>query len=746
MTDNFAFSPQLVGRLLRSETRIRRLDDIQLAAPIAVAVEPPAAPPPLELPILALPQFQLEKVKWLNPSLGELIAVIRPQQGSPRSSMTVPIAPGEALADTLVFESPANPAERFYLPRYRVATLATDRGSEFQVRLTKEDPGTRLTIVIEPFMPPEVQAVAADAAPLTHEVTALLGFDIPGSGMKREIAFTERQVVDGGLQFSLVVPTLAERGELFNALTMADAHASLTVRRTISVAIPTGETTTPPDTDGQTGPVPPRRRPPIGRPRPDGQRVPRFEPLLAEGVGSLIAERLGPLRVEPVITEALPAGGEPLYRATSRALDQQAAPAPFTFSPDLHGAIYGDITGQGGQGGLVLEQLPHRGRHHSYYYAAGRPEVVYYLPDAFKLARVPETPHTPMLSVDFDSPDGTPETTTATVLFAASSVASAERLIAAAESLSAKLGLDRAAMDLQPFLADSSRLSLRVALPGSAGATTALPDARIDLRAALSAGFSLPLAQFQTMFDRLHSPGATLFDGEVEVRLDRPDRPAEKVPLVVALDDLAGPVVEIVGVRQDAEPRYQVTLTNTIESPIRLDTLIARLPQSAGPLPAEVQGLTTEPLPAGASVTAVVVPTTAPAEPEVLPEVEVVAVTVLPDAEAIWRAVCLDTTSHLSRAVVVKTPAQLFAGGDVLALVIELGGLTGGVTATVELSATTLEQPAVVAVPIADLVLRVLDAGGYRYRVSTVRAAAVTEGEWKQKTSAILWIVTADLT
>ncbi len=114
MTDNFAFSPQLVGRLLRAETRIRRLDDITLAAPITVAVEPPAAPPPLELPILALPQFQLEKVKWLNPSLGELIAVIRPQQGSPRSSMTVPIAPGDALADTMVFESPSNPAERFY--------------------------------------------------------------------------------------------------------------------------------------------------------------------------------------------------------------------------------------------------------------------------------------------------------------------------------------------------------------------------------------------------------------------------------------------------------------------------------------------------------------------------------------------------------------------------------------------------------------------------------------------------------
>ena len=46
MTDNFAFSPQLVGRLLRAETRIRRLDDITLAAPITVAVEPPAAPPP----------------------------------------------------------------------------------------------------------------------------------------------------------------------------------------------------------------------------------------------------------------------------------------------------------------------------------------------------------------------------------------------------------------------------------------------------------------------------------------------------------------------------------------------------------------------------------------------------------------------------------------------------------------------------------------------------------------------------
>lgn len=100
------------------------------------------------------------KVKWLNPDLGAIISEIKPHDGEPRAAMTVPICPAESPSDTLVYEAPGNPAERFYLPRYRVGTIDTDQGTQLRLRLTRQDPGTRIAVVLEPFMAPEVAAAA----------------------------------------------------------------------------------------------------------------------------------------------------------------------------------------------------------------------------------------------------------------------------------------------------------------------------------------------------------------------------------------------------------------------------------------------------------------------------------------------------------------------------------------------------------------------------------------------------------
>lgn len=716
----------------------------------------------------AQPISPLRTAKWLDPQLGELVAAIKPRAGSPRAEMTVPVAPGDALADTVVYEAPGDPAERFYLPRYALATHETDQGTQFRLRLTRQDPGTRISLVVQPSMPPEVQASAPEAQPLTHEVTGVLTFELPGgAAMSREWVFTDRAQLPDGIELSLVVPTLVDRDELYGALT--SAAATFVVRRTITVAIPTG-----------TGPVRGGRarflEPVAIVPAAWGRRV--VEPLAVDpavfrlrrpapmvpvvpgGVAAATVRRRpdrlgGGLRGRPVepgpVDETPPAPPQVLYRATTRSVDQVLSPTPFTFSSDLHPYVYGDITGSGRQGGLVLEQVEFGGRHHSYYFAAGRPEVVYYLPDAFTLARVPEAPHPPMMSVAFETPDGRLADTSVTVVFAASAVASPSRLLDAARQLAAKGHLDASAMDLQPFLADSSRTTLRVSLPGSAGSSTVLADARIDLRTALSAGFRVPLAAFQSMFDRIGGADPRLFDGEVEVRLDRPDRPAEKVPLVVNLANLAGPLVDIRPVRQPQEPRYQVTITNAIESTVQLDTLAASLPQSAGPLPCELQTLSgTTTLARGESLTSAVVPATTPTEPDVLPEVVVVSATVTPDAAALWDEICEDTTSHFTTEVTVKASDQIFApaadGNTILAVIVELGGLAGGLTDTVELTAATPVGTGVASAPIADLVLRAADPGQYRYRVLTVRESGETTGEWRTRTAGTLWIVTAEVT
>lgn len=712
---------------------------------------------------LGQPIIALAKAKWLNPELGAALARIKPHAGIPRAEVTVPVAPGDTLVDTMLFEAADDPQRKFYLPRYALASHRTDQGMQFRVRMTRQDPGARISVVVQPSMPSEVAAIAPDATALDHELVGEFTFEMPGTGMQRVVAFTDRRMLPDGVELSAVLPTMTDRDALYGALTTAAANGTFVVRRTMTVAIPTATVQTAPGERPRFTIKAPQRAIPqsVSIPRsptatvlatmrmakpalPQMRAARRLRPdiLIAgpairdhrtRGVADIgaIAE-ITEITTDPAVPEA-PAT---LYRVATRSLDHVQTPHPFVFSKDLHGYVYGDITGSSTLGGLVLEQLAFDGRHHSYYYAASRPEVIYYLPDAFKLARTPESPHAPMLSVAFDSADGHPASTSATVTFAASAVVSHARLLAAATVLAERSGIAVEAMDLQPFLADASRLALRVTLPGAAGVSAVLEGARIDLRSALSAGFQLPLDTFRAMFDRLNGASPRLFDGEVEVRLDRPDRAAEKVPLSVDMADLAGPLVEIVCARAgDAD---QVTIRNVIESPLRLDAVIAELPHDSGLLPCALQpplsGTTLAP---GQSVTAGIVSSHAHADQSAPALVRIAEATVIPDAAAIWDAVCDDNTSYVTREIVVKAPAQLFASASadnpILAIVVEVGGRTGGLTHTVELSAEHPSATATVNTPITDLVLHASDSGEYRYRVFTVRADRVTEGDWRQR-------------
>ena len=46
---------------------------------------------------------------------------------------------------------------------------------------------------------------------------------------------------------------------------------------------------------------------------------------------------------------------------------------------------------------------------------------------------------------------------------------------------------------------------------------------------------------------------------------------------------------------------------------------------------------------------------------------------------------------------------------------------------------------------VTDLVLRREGTGSYRYRVTTVRPDRVVDGDWKTRSSAILWIDSQDV-
>lgn len=187
-----------------------------------------------------------EQVKLFNPQLAAAIAQVRePDSGLPRSQIKVPIAPASDLTDETLFEDPADPAKKYYLPRYRLA----DDNNQFQVSMAADGAGCILTIHLEKYPAPSVRESARGAVELVHSVAVILKHrlraDDAAAGHK-ELAF---QVAPepAGCVAVLRVETKDQRDLLYQAITNPAYGTSLIVRRLFRVAIPLPPPPPPPD-------------------------------------------------------------------------------------------------------------------------------------------------------------------------------------------------------------------------------------------------------------------------------------------------------------------------------------------------------------------------------------------------------------------------------------------------------------------------------------------------------------------
>lgn len=209
-------------------------------APSAVAEAPQVVTMPLAV---KAPLLDLDAVRWLDPQLSAAIAAVRPHSsGVMRSQLTVPISPSADVIDTVLFESAVDPAQKFFLPRYRLATERTTAGAErYRVALQDLPPGWALRVRFEKHPAPEIEEAARTATELPHHAAVILRFMLSGgTGIEKELAFADVVPVEGGLEASLQIPTLPERDEIYDALTRREANATLTVRRAVDIAIPVG--------------------------------------------------------------------------------------------------------------------------------------------------------------------------------------------------------------------------------------------------------------------------------------------------------------------------------------------------------------------------------------------------------------------------------------------------------------------------------------------------------------------------
>lgn len=755
----------------------------------------PATTPAKAVPVVlqkvpvAQPQVtpQVNNIRFIDPNFARNIVNLRPVgDGVPRSQIQVPISPAPDITDEMLFEDPAQPTKKFYLPRYKVAT----DHQRYQISFRQDDKGWSFTVHLTKFPAPSIAAAAGSAQEIDHHVAVLVRYSQTignQPGAQEEISFQEVTLKDGVLHATLRLDSLPQRDSLYGAISDRTFATALIVRRAVKVAVP----------------VPQPPLPPI----------------------NLFVPNLGmPMRVpsppqppqQPVV---------PLYRQADRAVDQVVDPKPFVFSPELHSYIFKGVTppSPGSNLELTRYQVPWTdGRSHTYYQDGARSYLFYYLPNSFKIARRPDGKHEPLMSVSFGQAASATDLK-ATFSFIAVPFVDPKRLQAAAEQLKSSItdslpkGVD--GPKFEPLLSAPDKTHFSLSYPGcdtSKGPFELRERASVDLRSGIHDSLQLPLSQFQTLYDALFSPSSLLLTGKVDVDLgtdlgeeipftarlndlvgdflaysDRPrasgstspthgsgdsDSPSMKDSVTNAIGDaVSGDVQAAVGdiarglaeeivdggkkskeaekparAEETASPEQgmQATLQNIIESPVEIRSLDATLIRGQERLETTIDGLDlSQPvqIPPGQQITFNVIPTSrVVAGAPVSVEYDLGGAHPLPDKDAIWNET-LDPTAAESylTSITVKTPASTFAVPEddatqqIVSMVLDFDS---GVS--VELNPTKLEAKVDLPHPVVNYVLRKTDVGEYRYKLTIVRASGdqTRDSDWRPpETTTILF-------
>lgn len=154
---------------------------------------------------------------------------------------SVPISPNDPPSDTTLFEDPADPAKKYYLPRYRLAEEIVSGQARYRIALERKGAKWSFSIVFEKFPAPELGVSAREAKELSHKTQFVLVHRIflegSQSGLK-ERELSDVSPVEGGIRATLILETLEERDQLYRALTDAAYATNVIVRRSMHVALP----------------------------------------------------------------------------------------------------------------------------------------------------------------------------------------------------------------------------------------------------------------------------------------------------------------------------------------------------------------------------------------------------------------------------------------------------------------------------------------------------------------------------
>ncbi|HEY0556650.1 MAG TPA: hypothetical protein VGG20_20510 [Thermoanaerobaculia bacterium] len=684
----------------------------------------------------AVSTIRPELVHWLDPGIGRGISDLgNDDAGKPRSAFALPVlvSPTATPEAGTLFEEPAAPAQKHYLPVYGIASVP--RGAT-EVKWVSLEPaagaggGWRLIVHLKALPAPAAPADATLAPVAPTPIRYLLSATDPKLNTVQTWEFGEAAEQDGVLQLTLTLTgpdAFANRDKIHRAMIDPDFKAKLVIRHSLELALPV------------PAPAPPRRI------------FVQMAPILQnEALETSALKTAAPGGEQVLIWHPHPVDGgfpvrrQTLYRHDTVALDTTV---DFTFDPAFDANVFERAPGAPGDAAgyyHLTAVWPEGGRPYTYYQAQDQPELFYFLPDRFEVTRRPLSPHLPSLAVDVGGGDLIGQALF-TLSYVAAPVWDPARIAAAAEALKAHArGQAPVFVQIEP-----AGPKLRLKLPTDAGpAFVEQTGARVSLIAGVSGSVTLPLDPFQRIFNAFFDEVGDLLTGEVVVTVDGQET---AIPFNARARSFVGEVFDHAEAADPDSGGLRVTLRNAVESPIQVDslpvtlrqgerTVPARLASADPPLPARLSPAT-DAAPAGA-LSLVVVPAAAgspPLDATWDAVFDLGAVRVVPDPAAVWYAVLSRGVAGTSeRQVRVKLLAATFTGaGAPAAVQVEF---ESGATASFEPPTTPpadpfLDQVVEIAVPIRDFIVGPQDPQapkGYRYRVRTVSATGIRTGDWQE--------------
>jgi hypothetical protein len=679
--------------------------------------------------------------------------------GATREELALPVASSDPVDPDKLFEAPSG-AQRYYLPSYQLARRVVSGSEQYEIRMAPGEAGQwTLRVALGKTRP----AGASDpaATELEHDLLLQLVYRLTksdGGTITKTIEFTslgeteDKSAVIGLMNFA----SPGERDQALAAITTSGSGCGIVATRSVRVAVPI-------------------------------------------------------------------AGAAGRFRPVTRGFPQAVDPDPLFLNPQLHPYLFDGAVPRGGSGpGLVARQLQFEGRFYDYWEDAADPTCIFYLPDAFRLARRDKpSPFTPLMSVRVVA-GATPEADPMISFeFVATPWSDTRRLEAARREFAKRLPMPPGSPTPQPAstprpgqpgggLAGSlggvlggllggdprataaaagvvggvvggllgggdpvatagsalasllgvkpederaSRIRLEpvpvekasfwLVLPGATGGgLVERPTAQIDVRTALVVSETLPMADFQTVYDSLVGGAVAIMKGEV--RCDFGGGAAGKIPLDARFDRMNGELLEPVIELGERAGAFRITLTNAVESPVQISSLNASLLIRGMEVGAAARADATLPmqLAPGESVALMVSPLKEPPNnAEVEPMLDLSGVKPLLDSEKLWAAILdADTAAESKRTVRVKLFPGMFdapSGNPADKAFAVLVQFDGG--PSVELTPEKAEAEVKLASSVSDIVLRRASAGGYRYKCQIIRRSArLADSEWRSDTTDLL--------